>query len=59
MLNTIKKEKGNKSEILEINKTVAIGNSYDPIITILEKMPQIIKNIELLINNKDIKNIVF
>lgn len=54
VLNTVKKE----NEIKEIHKTVAIGNSYDPIVYILEKMPQIIKNIELMLNNKDIKNIV-
>lgn len=58
ILNTVNKEKENKSEILEINKTVAIINSYEPILTILEKMPLIIKNIELLINNKDITSIV-
>lgn len=58
ILNTINNEKENKSEILEINKTVAIINSYEPILTILEKMPLIIKNIELLIHNKDITSIV-
>ncbi len=58
MLNTIKKGKENESPITEVNKTVVIGNSYEPIITILEKMPQIIKNIDLILNNRDITNIV-
>lgn len=43
---------------LELEKTVAIGSSFQPIVTLLEKMPQLIKNIELTINNKDISSIV-
>jgi hypothetical protein len=42
----------------ELEKTVAIGSSFQPIVTLLEKMPELIKNIELVINNKDIGSIV-
>lgn len=43
---------------IEIDKTVAIGNGYQPLITLLEKMPELIRNIDLVINNKDIISIV-
>jgi hypothetical protein len=43
---------------IEIDKTVAIGNGYHPLVTLLEKMPELIKNIDLTINNKDIVSIV-
>jgi hypothetical protein len=43
---------------VEIDKSVAIGSSFQPIVTLLEKMPILIKNIELTINNKDISSIV-
>lgn len=43
---------------IEIDKSVAIGNGYQPLLTLLEKMPELIRNIELLINNKDITSIV-
>ena len=43
---------------IEIDKTVAIGNGYQPLVTLLEKMPELIRNIDLLINNKDIISIV-
>ncbi len=43
---------------VELEKTVAIGSSFQPLVTMLEKMPQLIKNIELVISNKDIDNIV-
>lgn len=45
-------------QLIESGKTIAIGNSYQPVITILEKMPLIIKNLELLFNNHDITEIV-
>jgi hypothetical protein len=37
---------------------VGIGNGYHPLVTLLEKMPELIKNIDLLVNNKDLINIV-
>lgn len=43
---------------IEVDKTVAIGNGYQPLITLLEKMPELIRNIDLVINNKDIISIV-
>lgn len=43
---------------VELEKTVAMGNSFQPLVTMLEKMPQLIKNIELVISNKDINSIV-
>lgn len=43
---------------IEIDKTAAIGNGYHPLVTLLEKMPELIRNIDLLINNKDIISIV-
>lgn len=42
----------------ELEKTIAIGSSFQPVVTLLEKMPILIKNIELVINNKDINSIV-
>ena len=43
---------------IEIDKPAGIGNGYHPLVTLLEKMPELIRNIELLINNKDITSIV-
>lgn len=43
---------------IEIDKSAAIGNGYQPLVTLLEKMPELIRNIDLLINNKDIVSIV-
>lgn len=43
---------------VESDKVVAIGTSFQPIVTVLEKMPQLIKNIELVIDNKDLESIV-
>jgi tetrahydromethanopterin S-methyltransferase subunit G len=43
---------------IEVDKTVAIGNGYQPLVTLLEKMPELIRNIDLVINNKDIISIV-
>ncbi|MDF2523773.1 MAG: hypothetical protein K0R31_1414, partial [Clostridiales bacterium] len=42
----------------EIDKTVAIGSGYQPLVILLEKMPELIKNIDLVVNNKDISSIV-
>ncbi len=45
-------------QYIEIDKTVAIGNGYQPLVTLLEKMPELIRNIDIIINNKDINSIV-
>lgn len=47
-----------KSEIVDEDKTVAIGNSYQPYITIMENMKKISNNIKLAISRKDIEDIV-
>lgn len=49
---------GDDEQKVELEKIVAIGSSFQPIVTLLEKMPSLIKNIELVINNKDINSIV-
>lgn len=49
---------GEDEQKIELEKIVAIGSSFQPIVTLLEKMPRLIKNIELVINNKDINSIV-
>jgi len=46
------------AETIEEEKTIAIGSSYQPLITIMEKMPVIVNNLRLAISNKDIENIV-
>ena len=43
---------------IEIDKPAAIGNGYNPLVTLLERMPELIRNIDLLINNKDLVSIV-
>lgn len=43
-----------KSDIVEDERIVAIGSSYQPLITIMEKMPIITNNIRMAISNKDI-----
>lgn len=45
-------------QTIEIDKTVAIGSGFQPVITLLEKMPDLIRNIDLVINNQDIASIV-
>lgn len=45
-------------EVVEDDITVAIGNAYQPLLTIMEKMQFIIENISLAISKKDIHNIV-
>lgn len=59
MLETIEKGDEADKEIIEFNKTVAVGTSYEPMLVIFESLPQIIKNIELIISGKDVENIVF
>lgn len=46
------------SEVVEDEKTIVIGNAYQPILTIMEKMPIITNNIRLTILKKDIKDFV-
>ncbi len=59
-LNLIRYEsvKEDKKEILELQKTVVIGSSYQPVITLLEKMPIVSRNIGLLAANKELTDIV-
>ncbi|MCK9217157.1 MAG: hypothetical protein M0P77_04460 [Firmicutes bacterium] len=59
ILETLEKGDEDEKEIIEFNKTVAVGTSYEPILVVFENLPQIIKNIELVISGKDIDNIVF
>jgi hypothetical protein len=47
-----------KSKIVDEDKTVAIGNSYQPYITIMENMKKINNNIKIAISRKDIEDIV-
>ncbi len=47
-----------KGEIVDEDKTIAIGNSYQPFITVMEKMPIIANNIKLAILKKDIDDLV-
>lgn len=46
------------SEVVEEDKTIAIGNAYQPLITIMEKMQIITKNIKMAIARKDIEDLV-
>lgn len=59
ILETMEKGDEDEKEIIEFNKTVAVGTSYEPILIVFENLPQIIKNIEQVINGKNIDNIVF
>ncbi len=45
-------------EIVEDERTVVIGNAYQPLVTIMEKMQIITNNIRLLISKKDIVDLV-
>lgn len=47
-----------KSEIVDEDKSIAIGNTYQPLITIMENMKRITKNIRTAILNKDINDLV-
>ncbi len=46
------------SEIVDEDKAIAIGNTYQPLITILENMKRISKNIRTAILKKDIEDLV-
>ncbi|HQI15370.1 MAG TPA: hypothetical protein PLL37_00250 [Bacillota bacterium] len=46
------------SEVVEEEKTIAIGNAYQPIVALMEKMPTISNNIKLAILKKDIEDLV-
>jgi hypothetical protein len=46
------------SETVEEEKTVAIGNAYQPLVTILENMQTITKNVRLAVLRKDIQDLV-
>jgi hypothetical protein len=46
------------SEIIEDEKTVVIGNAYQPLLTIMEKMQIITNNIRMAISKKDIEDLV-
>ncbi|HYF82917.1 MAG TPA: hypothetical protein VEB00_07810 [Clostridia bacterium] len=46
------------SELVEDEKTVVIGNAYQPLVTIMEKMPIITNNIRMAISKKDIEDLV-
>ncbi len=59
MLDTVEKKRENDIETIDVSKTVAVGTSFDPILTIFENLPQIIINIELVVSKKQLKNIVF
>jgi len=48
----------NVSEVVDTEKTIAIGSAYQPLVTIMEKMPVITNNIRLAISKKDIVNLV-
>jgi hypothetical protein len=58
ILKNVEFKDGDTVQNIEIYKTVGIGNGYHPLVTLLEKMPELIKNIDLLVNNKDLINIV-
>ncbi len=46
------------SELIEEDKTVAIGNTYQPLVTIMENMKRITRNIRIAILKKDIEDLV-
>lgn len=58
VLKHYEKQEGQTLHKIESEKTVAIGNSFQPVVAVLEKMPALINNIELVIDNSDINNIV-
>ncbi len=45
-------------EVVDLEKTIAIGNAYQPLVTIMEKMPIITNNIRMAIAKKDIEELV-
>jgi|GEM_PF-865293 len=46
------------SEMVEEDKSVAIGNTYQPLVTIMENMKRITRNIRMVILKKDIDDLV-
>lgn len=46
------------SEVIEDDKTIVIGNTYQPLITIMENMKKITRNIRVVISKKDIEDLV-
>ncbi|HYE08881.1 MAG TPA: hypothetical protein VEF53_01730, partial [Patescibacteria group bacterium] len=58
ILKNVEIKDNEKVQNREIDKTVAIGSGYQPLVILLEKMPELIKNIDIVLNNKDISNIV-
>lgn len=46
------------SEVVDLEKTIAIGNTYQPLVTIMEKMQIISNNVRLAISKKDIEDLV-
>ena len=46
------------SKVVDAEKVIAIGNAYQPLVTIMEKMPIITNNVRLAISEKDIENLV-
>lgn len=58
ILKKIEKTVGGKKETVELQKTIAIGNSFQPLVTVLEKMLFITNNIKVVIDNKDLSDIV-
>jgi hypothetical protein len=47
-----------KSSIVDEEKTVAIGNAYQPLLAIMENMQKITQNIRIAIQKKDVQDIV-
>ncbi|MDD4503939.1 MAG: hypothetical protein PHS15_03815 [Clostridiaceae bacterium] len=45
-------------EVVDEEKTIAIGTAYQPLITIMEKMPLISNNVRLAISKEDIEDLV-
>lgn len=46
------------SEVVEEDKSIAIGNTYQPLVTIMENMKRITRNIKMAILKKDIEDLV-
>jgi hypothetical protein len=58
ILDSVEFKTSEGTQHIEIDKPAGIGNGYHPLVTLLEKMPELIRNIDLLVNNKDITSIV-
>ena len=46
------------SEVVEEEKTIAMVNAYQPLLTIMEKMLIISNNVRLAVSNNDIEEFV-